>query len=213
MGFRQAIRMALDEYYEDLTMALNGLSAEERRFQPGPESHHIDFAVWHMARVEDIWIQGFARGVEQLWTRDGWSGKLGIPASDSGHRYDADKVRNLPRFELSDIIEYYESARKETFGFLESVAEEDLDRCPDPDRRPGYTVGRMFGHIVVEQAQHTGRLSEGPPTWPRPVASVVGAGVRGPLPTYDPFESVPSAPTSGRTPARGRPGSGAARPT
>ena len=46
MGFRQAIRMALDEYYEDLTTALNGLSAEERRFQPGPESHHIDFAVW-----------------------------------------------------------------------------------------------------------------------------------------------------------------------
>ena len=159
MGFRQAIRMALDEYYEDLTTALDGLSAEERRFQPGPESHHIDFAVWHMARVEDIWIQGFARGVEQLWTRDGWSGKLGMPASDSGHRYDADKVRNLPRFELSDIIEYYDSARKETFGFLESVAEEDLDRCPDPDRRPGYTVGRMFGHIVVEQAQHTGQVA------------------------------------------------------
>ena len=37
MGFRQAIRMALDEYYEDLKAALDGLSAEERRFQPGPE--------------------------------------------------------------------------------------------------------------------------------------------------------------------------------
>ena len=60
---------------------------------------------------------------------------------------------------MSDIIEYYESARKETFGFLESVAEEDLDRCPNPDRRPGYTVGRMFGHIVVEQAQHTGQVA------------------------------------------------------
>ena len=77
-------------------------------------------------------MQGFARGVEQLWTRDGWSDKLGIPASDSGHRYDADKVRNLPRFELSDIIEYYESARKETFAFLESVPEEGPRPLPGP---------------------------------------------------------------------------------
>ena len=43
--------MALDEYLTELRRALDGLTPEERRFQPSPDSHHIDFAVWHMARV------------------------------------------------------------------------------------------------------------------------------------------------------------------
>ena len=43
MDFRDIIKMALTEYMEDLTKALDSLSPEERRFQPTPESHHIDF--------------------------------------------------------------------------------------------------------------------------------------------------------------------------
>ena len=35
MDSRQIIRMALEEYYEDLTTVLDGLTTEERRFQPG----------------------------------------------------------------------------------------------------------------------------------------------------------------------------------
>ena len=121
MDFKQIIRMGLEEYYEDLLKALDGLTPEERRFQPDPGSHHIDFAVWHMARVEDGWIQRFARSTEQVWTRDGWSDKLGIPAADSGYGYSADQVASLPRFVLDDMMEYYESARKETFEFLERL--------------------------------------------------------------------------------------------
>ena len=159
MDFRQIIRMALEEYYEDLTKALDGLTPEERRFQPGPESHHIDFAVWHMSRVEDGWIHGFAMGVEPIWTRDGWSDKLGIPPTDGGYGYTADEVRDLPRFDLSDVIDYYECVRKETFAYLDSLTEDDLDHAPGRGYRPEYTIGRMFSHIIVEQAQHTGQVA------------------------------------------------------
>ena len=31
----QLVRMGLEEYYEDLTRALDGLTPEERRYQPG----------------------------------------------------------------------------------------------------------------------------------------------------------------------------------
>ena len=156
MDFKQIIRMGLEEYYEDLLKALDGLTPEERRFQPDPGSHHIDFAVWHMARVEDGWIQRFARSTEQVWTRDGWSDKLGIPAADSGYGYSADQVASLPRFVLDDMMEYYESARKETFEFLEGLSASDLDRHPEPER---YSIGQMFSHIIVEEAQHTGQVA------------------------------------------------------
>ena len=53
MDFRDILKAALSEYMEDLKRALDGLAPEERRFQPAPESNHIDFIVWHIARVED----------------------------------------------------------------------------------------------------------------------------------------------------------------
>lgn len=159
MDFHKIIRMGLEEYYEQLLKALDGLTPEERRFQPDPGSHHIDFAVWHMARVEDGWVQRFARQTEQVWTLEGWHEKLDIPEAGNGYGYTADQVANLPRFELDDVMAYYESARRETFGFLDSVSAEDLDRCPDPEQRPDYSIGRMFSHIIVEEAQHTGQVA------------------------------------------------------
>ena len=84
MDFKDLIRFGFDEYLRDLKTALEGLSAEERRFQPAPDSHHIDFAVWHMARVEDGWLQGFARRTDSIWQRDGWHQRLGMPERDSG---------------------------------------------------------------------------------------------------------------------------------
>ena len=51
MDFRDVVKLGLDEYLRDLLKALDGLTPEERRYQPDPESHHIDYAVWHMARV------------------------------------------------------------------------------------------------------------------------------------------------------------------
>ncbi len=159
MDSRKIVRMALEEYYEDLTRALDGLTTEERRFQPGPESHHIDFTVWHMARVEDSWIQGFARDVEPVWTRDGWSDKLGMLPNEGGYGYSADQVRELPRFDLADVIDYYECVRKETFAYLDTLDADDFDHVPGRGYQPEMTIGKMFSHLIVEQAQHTGQVA------------------------------------------------------
>ena len=52
MDFKDLNRFGFDDYLTDFKAALDGLSAEERRVQPAPDSHNIDFAIWHMARVE-----------------------------------------------------------------------------------------------------------------------------------------------------------------
>ncbi len=96
MDFKGIIKMGLEEYSEELNEALEGLTPEERRFQPGPESHHIDFTVWHMARVEDDWIQGFAQSTDRIWNREGWPDKLGLPARGNGWK--DSKGWERPRF-------------------------------------------------------------------------------------------------------------------
>ena len=159
MDFKDIIRMALDEYLAELRKALDGLTPEERRFQPGAEAHHIDFAVWHMARVEDDWVQRFVWRTDTVWQRDGWHEKLGLPEKGSGFGYTAEQVAGLPRFDFDDLMAYYEAVREATLQYLDGLAQDDLDGCPQPERRPGYTIGKMFSHVIVEESQHVGQVA------------------------------------------------------
>ena len=151
--------MALDEYFADLRRALDGLTPEERRFQPGPESNHIDFTVWHMARVEDDWMQRFAQRTDAVWKREGWHEKLGLPERDSGFGYSAEQVTALPSFYFDQLMDYYDGVRTETGRFLDGLSEEDLELTPHPERRPGYTIGKMLSHVIVEESQHVGHVA------------------------------------------------------
>ena len=159
MDFRQIVRMALDEYTDEIRKALDGLTAEERRFQPGPESHHIDFAVWHMARVEDDWIMRFAQHGETVWQRDKWHEQFDMPERESGFGYSAEQVHDLAEFDMDRMLAYYDAVRVETNRFLDSITEETLAETPHAERRPGYTIANMFSHVMVEEAQHTGQVA------------------------------------------------------
>ncbi len=55
-NFKDAIISGLDEYLEALLKALDNLNSHELRWQPSLESNNIIYLVWHMARVEDNWI-------------------------------------------------------------------------------------------------------------------------------------------------------------
>lgn len=159
MDFQAIIRMALEEYFEGLHKAVEGLTPAERRFQPHPAANHIDFLVWHMARVEDNWVQAFARRVPRLWQRDGWYATLGIPEADSGFGYSAEQIAQFPPCAFADIMAYYAAVRRETLPYLDTVTAADLERCPYPEQRPGYTIGKMFSHLIVEESQHVGQVA------------------------------------------------------
>ena len=43
------------------------LSEDDLYWQPGPESNSIGWIIWHMARVEDMWIQFFSKREMEKW--------------------------------------------------------------------------------------------------------------------------------------------------
>ena len=106
-------------------------------------------------------LDGWAteRVAERLWQRDGWYQRLGLPEEGSGFGYTAEQVANLPRFNFADLMAYYAAVRHATLQYLDGLTAADLDRCPEPERRPGYTIGRMFGHLLVEESQHIGQVA------------------------------------------------------
>ena len=158
MDFKDLIRLGYDEYLDDLKSHLSGLTAEERRFQPTPESNHIDFIVWHMARVEDDFLQRFAQQRDTIWQRDDWHGKMGLPEKESGFRFTAEQVAEFPAFDMDEMLAYYDAVREETYKFLDSISESDLALRPHP-RRPEYSLANMFSHLLVEESQHVGHVA------------------------------------------------------
>ena len=56
MDYKEILVHQLDEYRRELDRALAGLTPEERRVMPTNESHHIDFALWHATRAEDLLV-------------------------------------------------------------------------------------------------------------------------------------------------------------
>ena len=159
MDCKESLRIGLDEYLDGLRRALEGLTAAERRYQPNTAANHIDFIVWHMARDEDGEIHAFAQSAGEIWRRDVWYEKLGLPAGDDGFDYTVDQVANLPQFDMADCMAYYDAVRRATLRYLDGLTPADLDRCPQPERRPGYSVGRMLSHLIVEGSQHLGQVA------------------------------------------------------
>ena len=159
MDCKESLRIGLGEYLDGLRRALDGLTAAERRFQPNAVANHIDFIVWHMARDEDVEIHTFAQSAGEIWQRDAWYEKLRLPAEDDGVDYTVEQVANLPRFDMADCMAYYEAVRRATLRFLDGLTPADLDRCPRPERRPGYSIGGMLSHLIVEGSQHLGQVA------------------------------------------------------
>ncbi|MDP6453298.1 MAG: DinB family protein, partial [SAR202 cluster bacterium] len=93
-----------------------------------------------------------------VWQRDDWHTRLGLPERDSGFGYTSEQVRDLPSFDIDQMLEYYDAVRVETFAFLDSLSESDLETEPHP-RRPGYTIAEMFSHLMIEEAQHVGQVA------------------------------------------------------
>ena len=57
------------------------------------------------------------------------------------------------------MMAYFDSVRRQTLSYLNGLSQPDLESCPDPKRRPGYTVARMLAHLIVKDAQHTGQVA------------------------------------------------------
>ena len=162
MDFREILKLQLEEYQGELKRLVSGLTDEERREMPSETSHHIDFALWHATRAEDVLLNFGARETDQLWVLGGWHERFNIPARDVGVGYSADQVMSMPATPIDLLLEYHEACREQTLDYIANVDPLELDmRCPFEAlhrQLPDITKGGVLAHIVVETSQHLGQI-------------------------------------------------------
>ncbi len=153
------LKSAYDEYLQQLKQAVDGLSHDEAYSQPTPHSNHIAWLVWHMARVEDHWINGVLTGKGQVWNRGGWDEKFGMDAENRGAGQTIEEVVAMPHIEMADLLAYFDAVRAETGPVIDSLDEETLGREIEHPRFGTITGRWLVGHIIVEESQHTGQVA------------------------------------------------------
>lgn len=158
-SYASTLFSAFDEFFTELKRALEGINDEEAYTQPSPGSNPIGWLVWHMARVEDHWINGMFCGNEHQWTRGGWDKKFGMPSEGNGARLSIEQVMAMPRIGLTDLIAYYDAVRAETSQVIRSLTDEQLAKSIEHPRKGPITGSWIIGHVIVEESQHAGQVA------------------------------------------------------
>ena len=158
-SFLMAIESGVNEHFDKLTRALDGLSEDELSWHPTLESIAIDWMVWHMARVEDNLINVVLQNRDPIWQRDGWGERLGIATTSAGAGMKMAEIRVMGRIDVALAMEYYRSVRSETSQyFVDVMRESDLSRVIDHTNFRGWTGGRILGRLLCEEAEHLGQV-------------------------------------------------------
>ena len=161
--FLKIVDAGLKETFEDLETALDGLTEDELNWRPTLDSNCVSWLVWHMARVEDNWVNIRLREGESIWESDSWSQRLGVEVQGNGWGQSAEEIRSMVQIDVPAAMEYYNAVRTATTRYFEEeMHEEDLSavvKHPSGDSRLDWTYDRVLGHLLAEEAQHLGQVA------------------------------------------------------
>ena len=158
MTLNRFIEDAFQKEHEFLMDALGGLTPEEQAWRAGPDANSITWILWHMLRVEDMWFQFFIQRKSEIWERDGWNEKFGLPTRDNGFGHTSEEVAAFPNLDLAELTGYGDAVRAETLDYLRGVTPEEFERVPR-EQRPEMSVAAIFRQVISEVYQHQGQIA------------------------------------------------------
>ncbi len=136
-----------------------GFTVDQLAARVDDDANTIAWLVWHLTRVEDSSIAGAASD-DQLWTSAGWSAKFALPFDDkaSGYGQSSQDVGAV-RVTGDLLLGYYDAVHQRTIGYLEGIADTDLDRVVDTRYTPAVTLAVRLVSILSDELQHAGQAA------------------------------------------------------
>lgn len=161
MRLSDFISACLEQHYNAMLRALNGLTPQEIRYMPTPQSSSIGFLVWHYARTLDRWIHARLQNAPQLWEQ-GWASRLEHPAgpNDTGYGYTPQQLQTFQTPNTDALLQYAQAALQSAQTYLAARADADFDTIPVANPRGGpMTLADMCQQLIWEFNQHGGQIA------------------------------------------------------
>ena len=175
MEIKYIIKTGLDLTKRTLDRTLDGLTAEELKWQPKNDANSIGLILFHVIRTEDSMVHRI-QGKPQIWETAKWYQKFNKAIDDGGAHYTAEQVHNFVVPDMKEMMNYAAAVRKNTLEYVDSLKPEDFDRKvempphplqmgpdgkPLPPMKPPFeqVVGAMLFFSVLHIDQHAGEIS------------------------------------------------------
>ncbi|MBG6066785.1 mycothiol transferase [Micromonospora ureilytica] len=160
MDVSDLLTEAYDRLPDLVRAAVDGLSPEQLRDQPGPGANTVGWLVWHLTRVQDHHVADLL-DAEQIWVSGDWAGRFGLAADpdDTGYGHSPAQVASVRPESGQALIDYYGAVAARTGSFLAGLGPADLDRVVDEGWDPPVTLGVRLVSIVDDDLQHVGQAA------------------------------------------------------
>jgi uncharacterized damage-inducible protein DinB len=159
----EAIITALEQNWDMVDRALEGLDYEALTRRPNDQCNSIAWLLWHMNRVWDALIHDWLlEGIPQIWVRGGWHQKFGMSDApeDRGVGWTADQIAAWVAPSREVQLGYYEAVKAGTREFLSTRTHADLEKRmvipPHPEPR---SVAAAIGRRTWDNIAHGGQIA------------------------------------------------------
>lgn len=139
--------------------AVEGLSRAQLTYRVDPEANTIAWLVWHLTRIQDDHVAALA-GVQQVWHRDGWLGRMGLPFGPDEHGYGHTSEQVAAVDVPADLLlEYHDAVHAATVAYLDGVGDDEYDDVVDRAWDPPVTRAVRLVSVVEDDMQHVGQAA------------------------------------------------------
>jgi uncharacterized damage-inducible protein DinB len=150
---------ALGRIRDSVHGAVDGLSDDDLSTPIAPSANTITWLVWHLSRLIDDHLAD-ARGVEQLWTRDGWRERFGLPfdVDTIGYGQSVEEAQSV-RASAELLGDYHDAVQDFAVEYVGGLTDDELDRVVDDRWEPPVTLAVRLISVVNDCAQHVGQAA------------------------------------------------------
>ena len=158
MNGTELLADAFGRLQESVHATVDDLDAAELSFRMEGRGNSIGWLVWHLTRIEDDHVAAVA-GTEQVWTRDGWSGRFALPLEDedTGFGHTSEQVDAVRVQDPALLTGYHDAVHARTLEYLRGLADNDLDTVVDEGWDPPVTLAVRLVSVVNDGTQHVGQ--------------------------------------------------------
>lgn len=145
---------------ETVHSVLDGADETTLTARLDPEANTIGWLVWHLSRVQDDHVAAVA-GTEQVWTRDGWYARFGLPFEASAHGYGhtSEDVAAVRGITATSYGEYLDAVLAATNDYVRGLTDTELARVVDDSWDPPVTLAARLVSVINDDTQHAGQAA------------------------------------------------------
>ena len=158
----EPVSLALERNWEIVDLALADMDEATMSARPNDHSNSVAWTLWHLSRVTDTFIHTRLRDLTQLWMKDGWHEKYGMPADaeDRGVGWSPAQVAAWIPPSRECQLAYYGTVKTHTRDYLANVSEGELSReIVLPPRDENRSIASWMGQMVWDSVAHGGQIA------------------------------------------------------